>query len=422
MPALRGAAMSGAQMKSPGTPIDTPSKKKRRHWIISILILCVCTFVVIHLLRKSHDHEQGGTAKAQPPVPVTTTAVTKGEIGVYIEALGTVTPVYTVNTISRVQGQVMAVNFQEGQTVKKNDSLIEIDPRPYEAAVLQAEGTLAHDEGELREAKIDLLRYRKAYARNAIPKQTLDDQEQVVLQDEGTVKADQGTLDNARLNVAYCHIASPIEGRVGLRLVDPGNMVQANSTTPLVVVTQLHPITVIFSVAEDYISQIQEQVKKGAGMTVDVFDRSQEKKIATGSFLTLDNQVDTTTGTVRVRAVFNNEDDALFPNQFVNARLLVSTQKDSNLVSLAAIQRGAQGAYVYVVKSDQTVELRPIKTGTTDGARTVVDGINPNEVVVENGFEKLQNGSKIAVKEPTPSASTSSSNGSHQMAGEAGQP
>jgi membrane fusion protein, multidrug efflux system len=385
------------------------NQANRRHRLISILVVCVVAVTLFFVFHKSRN--QAGTAKATPPVPVSTTTAKKGEIGVYIEALGTVTPVYTVNSISRVQGQVVSVNYQEGQSVKKNDSLIEIDPRPFQAAVLQAEGTLAHDVGELREARIDLVRYRKAYARNAIPKQQLDDQEQTVLQDEGTVKADQGTLDNARLNLVYCHITSPIEGRVGLRLIDPGNMVQANSTTPLVVITQLHPITVIFSVAEDYISQIQEQLKQGANMTVDVYDRAQEKKIATGTFLTLDNQVDTTTGTVKVRAVFENEDNALFPNQFVNARLLVTTQKNSTLLSSSTIQRGAQGSFVYVVKDNQTVEVRPVKTGTSDGKETAVEGVEPNEVVVANGFEKLQNGTKIAVKD-------GNTNG-HQMAGEA---
>jgi multidrug efflux system membrane fusion protein len=393
---------------------DQSSQKKRRRGIISILALSILAVVAFFVLHKPHGHEQAGIAKAQPPVPVATSTAKKGEIGVYIEALGTVTPMYSVNSVSRVQGQVMAVNFQEGQTVKKGDSLIEIDPRPFAAAVLQAEGTLARDQAELREARIDLSRYRKAYARKAIAKQQLDDQEQTVLQDEGTVQADQGALDTARLNVDYCHITSPIEGRVGLRLVDPGNMVQANSTTPLVVITQLHPITVIFSVAEDYISQIQEQVRNGANMTVDIYDRAQAKKISTGSFLTLDNQVDTTTGTVRVRAVFKNEDDALFPNQFVNARLLVSTQKDSTLIAQAAIQKGSQGSYVYVVKPDQTVELRSVKTGTADGANIAVQGVNPDEAVVTNGFEKLQNGSKIAVK--------NNNSDNHQMAGEASQP
>jgi multidrug efflux system membrane fusion protein len=390
---------------------DEHPKKTRRHWIISLSVICLVALVLVFVLRKSKSREQAGKAKPAPAIPIATDVAKKGNIGVYIEALGTVTPVYTVSVIARVQGQVTAVNYQEGQIVKKNDSLVEIDPRPYEAAVLQAEGALARDEADLHAARVDLIRYRKAAAKKAIPQQQLDDQEQTVLQDMGTVKADQGALDSARLNLAYCHITSPIEGRVGLRLVDPGNMVQANSTTPLVVITQLHPITVIFSVAEDYISQIQAQLKQGGEMAVDVFDRAQEKKIATGTFLTLDNQVDQTTGTVKIRAVFKNEDDALFPNQFVNARLLVTTQKDATLLSSSTIQRGPQGSFVYVVKDDKTVEMRAIKAGTTDGKETAVTGVEPNETVVATGFEKLQNGSKVAVKD--------ADSDSHQMAGTA---
>lgn len=390
---------------------DAHPKRTRRHWIVSLSLICLVAFVLVFVLRRSKSHDQAGKAKPSPAIPVATDVAKKGDIGVYIEALGTVTPVYTVNAIARVQGQVTSVNYQEGQIVKKGDPLIEIDPRPYEAAVLQAEGTLAHDEAELHEARIDLVRYRKAAAKKAIPQQQLEDQEQTVLQDMGTVKADQGALDNARLNLAYCHITSPIDGRVGLRLVDPGNMVQANSTTALVVITQLHPITVIFSVAEDYIAQIQDQLKQGGEMGVDVFDRAQEKKIATGTFLTMDNQVDQTTGTVKIRAVFKNEDNALFPNQFVNARLLVATQKNATLLSSAAIQRGPQGSFVYVVKNDKTVEMRSIKVGTTNGDETAVSGVVPNETVVATGFEKLQNGSKVAVK--------NSDSDSRQLAGTA---
>jgi multidrug efflux system membrane fusion protein len=255
--------------------------------IAAILVVCVVGFLLLRPESKKSEAPGGAAAKG---VPIETATVRQGDIDVSVQALGTVTPVYTVTVYSRVQGQVMAVNYKEGQMVKKNDSLVEIDSRPYEAALLQAEGQLIHDQGVLRQAKIDLIRYRKAYAKNAIPKQQLDDQEQLVLQTEGTVKADQGTLDNAKVNLVYTHITSPIDGRVGLRLVDPGNLVQANSTTSLVVVTQLQPITVIFSVAEDYLPQIQEQLKKESEMAVDAYDRAQLHKLATGKFLTLDNQ------------------------------------------------------------------------------------------------------------------------------------
>jgi multidrug efflux system membrane fusion protein len=379
---------------------------------VSLVILGILVIGILVIRHHQERNQAGKVAKAPPAIPVATTIAKKGDIGVYIEALGTVTPVYTVNAISRVQGQITSVNYREGQIVKKGDLLVQIDARPYEAAVVQAQGTLAHDQGELKEAEIDLQRYRKAYKKNAIAKQLLDDQEQIVLQDQGTVQADQGALETAKLNVVYCNITSPIDGRVGLRLVDPGNMIQANSTTPLVVVTQIQPITVIFSVAEDYISQIQDQIKNGTGMTVEAYDRSQEKKIATGDFLTLDNQVDTTTGTVKVRAIFANENNQLFPNQFVNAKLLVKTQKDSTLISSAAIQRGAEGTFVYVVNpSNQTVELKKIVPGTTDGNETAVEGIHPGDTLVENGFDKLQNGAKIAVHQLA-----------GQVAGEAAKP
>ncbi|MFY9911276.1 MAG: efflux RND transporter periplasmic adaptor subunit, partial [Candidatus Sulfotelmatobacter sp.] len=319
--------------------------------------------------------------------------------------IGTVTPVYTVSVTSRVQGQIMSVNYREGQMVHKGDSLVEIDPRPYEAALTQAQGQLAHDQAVLNEARIDLDRYKAALARNAIAKQQYDDQVQTVAQDEGTVQNDEGTLANAKVNLIYCHITSPIDGRVGLRLVDPGNIVQANSTTTLVVIMQLQPITVIFSIAEDYLPQIQRQLYAGHRMTVDALDREQKKKIATGFLLTVDNQIDTTTGTVKLKAEFPNSDNALFPSQFVNSHLLVETQPGATLIPTAAIQRNAQGAYVYVVTKDQTAAIRTVTVGTTDGQTTAVQGVEPGEVVAVNGFDKLQDGIKVSVRKGQGAAS-----------------
>jgi multidrug efflux system membrane fusion protein len=330
-------------------------------------------------------------------VPIATTTARTGDIGIYINALGAVTPVYTVTVTSRVQGELVQVNYHEGQMVHKGDPLVKIDARPYQAQLTQFEGQLARDQALLTEARIDLDRYKAALDRNAIAKQQYDDQQQLVYQDEGTVKNDQGQVENARLNVEYCDITSPIEGRVGLRLVDPGNMIQANSTTPLVVITQLQPITVVFSVAEDYLSQIQKQLRQGHPMTVDAFDRDQQTKIATGVLLTIDNEIDTTTGTVKLKAVFQNQDSALFPNQFVNTRLLVDTQHGAILIPASAIQRNSQGAFVYVVKPDQTAAMRTITVGATDGDTTAVQGLQPNEVVAVNGFDKLQDGAKVAV-------------------------
>ncbi len=374
----------------------------RRHWWIRLLIIIVVLFGAGGFFFFQHQATGRSTkAKSAPPqsaVPVVTATIRKGNIGVYINALGTVTPVYTVTVTSRVQGEIMSVNYREGQMVHKGDPLLVIDPRPYQAQLTQAEGQLAHDQAVLKEAQIDLDRYKAAYSRNAIPKQQLDDQEQIVLQDKGTVKNDQGQVENARLNLAYCHITSPIDGRVGLRLVDPGNIVQANSTTALVVITQLQPITVIFSVAEDYLPQIQHQIDQGRRLIVEAFDRTQQKKIATGELLTLDNQIDPTTGTVKLKAIFSNEDNSLFPNQFVNVRLLVETQQGATLVPTAAIQRNAQGAFVYVVKPDQTVAMHTISVGTTDGNIAGVEGLEPGDVIVVDGFDKLQDGVKVIAR------------------------
>jgi multidrug efflux system membrane fusion protein len=285
--------------------------------------------------------------------------------------------------------------------VQKGDPLIEIDPRPYQASLTQVEGQLAHDTAVLNEAKIDLERYQQAFNRNAIAKQQLDDQQQVVLQDEGTVKNDEGQLANAKVNLVYTHITAPIAGRVGLRLVDPGNIVQANSNTALVVITQLQPITVIFSIAEDQLSQIQQQLRKGKKLPVDAFDRGGSTKLASGMLLTLDNVIDTTTGTLKLKAIFDNKDNALFANQFVNVKLLVDTQRNITLIPAPAIQRSAQGAFVYVIKSDQTASMRTITPGTTDGSVTAVQGVEPQEEVAVNGFDKLQDGSKVTIRKPT---------------------
>jgi membrane fusion protein, multidrug efflux system len=391
--------------KAPGSDLRKPFRPSIPWWawIASVLIVLSVWF-----LFKQHQATRSSTVRASAPqrsVPVSAATANKGDIGVYIDAIGTVTPVYTVTVTSRVQGQIMSVNYGEGQMVHKGDSLVEIDPRPYDAALTQAQGQLAHDQAVLNEARIDLDRYKAALDRNAIAKQQYDDQVQIVAQDEGTVKNDEGTLANAKVNLVYCHITSPIDGRVGLRLVDPGNIVQANSTTTLVVITQLQPITVIFSVAEDYLPQIQQQLRAGHRMTVDALDREQEKKIATGFLLTVDNQVDTTTGTVRLKAQFPNTDNALFPSQFVNAHLLVETQHGATLIPSAAIQRNAQGAYVYVLTKDQTAAIRTVTVGTTDGEHTAVQAIEPGEVVAVNGFDKLQDGIKVSVRKGQGAAS-----------------
>jgi membrane fusion protein, multidrug efflux system len=369
---------------------------RRWWWLVPVALLLAGWFFFSH--RAPGGSLQSGKRAGGPrAVPIVTAPVTTGAIDVYLTALGIVTPVYTVTVTSRVQGQIITVNYREGQMVRKGELLLTIDPRPYDAALTQAEGQLDHDQAVLDEARIDLARYQAAKARNAIAAQQLEDQEKVVLQDEGTVKIDQGLVANAKVNLVYCNIASPIDGRVGLRLVDPGNIVLANSTTGLVVITQLQPITVIFSIAEDSLPQILEQLRQGRQMTVDAFDRTQQKKIATGAVLTLDNVIDTSTGTVKIKAIFPNQDGAMFPSQFVNARLLVSTQQGATLVPTAAVQRNAQGAFVYVINPDQTAVTHPVTVGTTEGNVAAVTGIAPGAVVAVSGFDKLQDGVKVSV-------------------------
>jgi len=404
-----------------GQRIERVGSQKPRgsRWWVWVLVLVVLGYAGWVMFGHSAADTKaqsaaagGGRGHGAPfEVPIQQASAAEGSIGVYVSALGTVTPVYTVTVTSRVQGEIMLIHYREGQMVRKGDPLLDIDPRPYQAALTQAEGLLAHDQALLTEARIDLDRYKAAFSRNAIAKQQMDDQEQVVKQTEGTVKNDEGTVENARINLIYCHITSPIDGRVGLRLVDPGNIVQANSSTALVVVTQIQPVTVIFNVAEDYLGQIQAQMLHGKPLTVDVYDRSVEKKIATGVLLTVDNQIDTTTGTVKLRAQFTNSDFALFPNQFVNAKLLVTTLQNVILVPSAAIQRNAQGAFVYVIKPDQTASIRQVKEGATDGKNSSVDGLKAGEIVATDGFDKLQDNVKVRVRSQGGSSGTPASSG-----------
>jgi multidrug efflux system membrane fusion protein len=384
--------------KSEQHTTENSTTSKSRWWIWLIVAVVLLGGVAIWERRGTNSEAKAGGDPASRPVMVSTAVAQQGDIGIYLN--GTVTPVYTVTVTGRVQGEITQVYYHEGQMVRKGDSLIEIDPRPYQAALTQVEGQLAHDQAVLNEAKIDLDRYKQALDRNAIAKQQYEDQEQVVLQDEGTVKNDEGQLANAKVNLVYTHITSPIDGHVGLRLVDPGNIVQANSTTALVVITQLQPITVIFSIAEDHLSQIQQQLRKGKKLTVDAFDREASTKLASGTLLTLDNVIDPTTGTLKLKAIFNNSDDALFPSQFVNIKLLVDTQHNATLIPTQAIQRNAQGAFVYAIKSDQTASMRTITPGTTDGSVTAVEGLEPQEVVAVNGFDKLLDGARVIVRTP----------------------
>ena len=406
---------SADSRKSEHYTTENSTTRKSRWWIWLIVAVVVVIGAVAWWQRGGATAgAKAGGDPASRPVMVSTAAAHQGDIGIYLNALGTVTPVYTVTVTSRVQGQITQVYYHEGQMVRKGDPLIEIDPRPYQAALTQVEGQLAHDQAVLTEAKIDLDRYQQALNRNAIAKQQFDDQQQVVLQDEGTVKNDQGQLANAKVNLEYTHITAPIAGRVGLRLVDPGNIVQANSNTGLVVITQLQPITVIFSIAEDHLSQIQQQLLKGKKLTVDAFDREGSTKLASGTLLTLDNVIDPTTGTLKLKAIFDNKDNALFASQFVNVKLLVDTQRSVTLIPTPAIQRNAQGAYVYVIKSDQTASMRTITPGTTDGLVTAVQGVEPQEVIAVNGFDKLLDGAKVTIRTPASGSGSGSTSGQGQ--------
>jgi multidrug efflux system membrane fusion protein len=307
-----------------------------------------------------------------------------------------VTPISTVNIYSQVSGQILTVRYREGQIVHKGDPLINIDTRPYQAQLQQAEGLLDHDRGVLKQAEIDLARYQEAFSSHAVAKQVLDDQEQAVIQDQGAVKYDLGQVQYAEVQLSYCHITAPASGRVGLRLVDAGNTVFAGGSAPLAVITELQPITVVFNVAEDHLRVVQEQLRQRKTLAVEAFDRSAQAKLATGTLLTLDNQVDTSTGTVRFRGEFTNPDLALFPNEFVNARLLVRTIRNSILIPNAAIQRNGTEAFVFLVDNHK-VSVRNILEQSTDGKDTAVIGLKAGEMVVLAGFDKLQDGTSVAV-------------------------
>jgi len=389
-------------------PAPTPEHQQSKSvriivWVVILLIFAIGFYLILRhhddTAKKPSRRGAGGTTT------ITTVTAEKGDIGVYLDAIGTVTPVHTASLTSQVNGVVTAVHYQEGQVVRQGAPLIDIDSRTYQATLMQAQGILERDENILAQARMDLVRYRDAWSRNAIPKQTLDDQEKIVLQNEGTVKNDQGTVQYDQVQVGYCHITAPFTGRIGLRLVDPGNVVQASGGTTLAVVTQIQPITVIFTIAEDNLGQVQPRLRQQAKLPVYVFDRTSLNKIATGTLLTLDNLIDTTTGTVKARALFDNKDGVLFPNEFVNTRLLVNTLHDATLIPSSAVQHNGQEAFVYVIQNN-TANVRSVKPGVTDDNTTQVEGINPGDVVADSSFEKLQDKAKVSISKTPVSSST----------------
>lgn len=377
-----------------------PGRKGRHRWIwvIVLLLFGLLFYWVLHQHRASEQRAGGGRGRGRfagmGPVPVTTATAKYGELDVYLDAIGTVTPVYNDSITSQVTGVITAVHYREGQYVHKGEPLIDIDDRPYMAQLMQAEGALQRDQNALAEAQMDLKRYQSAWKKNAIPRQTLEDQEKLVLIDQGTVKNDEGAVQFDKVQVSYCHISSPIEGKVGLRLVDPGNLVTANSTNVLVDVAQMRPITVIFTLSEDNLHEVLEEMRSGHPLEVQAFDRTQQDLLATGRLTTIDNQIDTTTGTVKLRAQFSNANGMLFPNQFVNTRLLVKTLKHQLLLPSSAVQHNGGNSFVYLIKNNKAV-MRTVQPGMAQGGDTVVAGLQPGDVVANSSFEKLENGSQV---------------------------
>ncbi len=429
---LPGAPLPGVPM--PGMPGDMPPPRgRRRRWLPWLILLVATGAIAFALLRPRPQagtgaggggHRRGAGAQASAAQPVAEATARTGDMPVVLTQLGTVTSLATITVQSQISGYLLEVNFREGQEVHRGDQLALVDPRLYIATLTQDEGNLKRDTATLHEAQIDLARYQLLQRQKSIASQTAEDQVYVVGQAEGAVLLDQGAIASAKQNIAYCHILSPIDGRVGLRQVDAGNYITSAAANGLVVVTQIHPISVIFTIPEDDIPGLQAQMKAGAALPVDAYDRTNTIKLASGSVETIDNTIDTSTGTVRVRANFANADGTLFPNQFVNARLLLQTLHGAVLIPNGAIQTGPQGNFVYLVQPDSTVAVRQIRTGTASTADTVVTtGLEPGDVVVTDGTDKLKTGSKVAVPAAhPPAAAGTGAHGHHRAAADGPAP
>jgi multidrug efflux system membrane fusion protein len=385
--------------KPPGQP--PPSRAWLWLVLVAVIGAVVWYFTTRGTLAASSTSKgvSSGSKRGSGAVPVVAAKARRGGIGVYITGLGSVTPLYTVTIKSRVDGQLMAIHYNEGNLVHEGDLLLEIDPRPYQAQLEIAEGQMVRDQANLANAHIDLERYQKLLAQDAVPEQQLATQKALVTQDEGIVKTDQGQIDTAKLNLVYCKITAPITGRVGLRLVDPGNIVHATDTNGLLVITQTDPISVIFTVAEDDLQVVLRKLAVGEHLRAEAWDRDDQLKIGSGTLATVDNQIDPTTGSLRLRANFENKSNLLFPNQFVNVRLLVQQKSAVTLVPTAVLQRNTNSTYVYLVKDDKTVTVRQVEVGTTEGNDTeITSGLNPGDVLVMTGVDKLEEGSKVSVE------------------------
>jgi multidrug efflux system membrane fusion protein len=388
----------------------------RRWWLWLLVVVLAGAGAYFYLKPANVNAQQGGSAKGDASqraggkggagagggrgaVPVVVTAAAKsGDIDVYLNGLGSVTPVATVQVKTHLAGELMKVLYTEGQMVQKGQLLAVVDPRPYEVALEQAEGAMAHDVALLQNARVDLKRYQTLFKQDSIQEQQLATQDALVRQYEAQIKSDQGAVDAQKLNITYCNITAPVSGRTGLRLVDPGNIVQPSDASALVVITQLQPITVVFAIPEDNIPSVMQKMQAGIKMPVDTFDRSNNQKLASGHLLTLDNQVNVSTGTVNLKAEFANDNFGLFPNQFVNSRLLVETKHNQIIIPSAGVQRGSQGTYVYIINDDHTVALRLVKVGVTEGDNSsIIDGLKAGENVVVDGADKLRDGLKVEV-------------------------
>jgi membrane fusion protein, multidrug efflux system len=411
-----------------GAPPASRQRPRRRLLWIVIALLVVAGVVWWSRQEGAPQHAGGGRNAA--PMSIVPETVAKGDIGVNLNALGTVTSLATVTIRTQISGYLQKIDFKEGDDVKKGDLLAEIDPRPYEAALAQAQGNLARDEALLKGAQVDLARYQTLSAQNAVPRQTLDTQVALVAQDQGTVEADRAAVKAAEVNLQYCHIISPLDGRVGLRQVDQGNYVTPGDTNGLVVITQLQPISVLFTLPEDNLQTVLKRMQGGATLPVTAYDRSGASKIADGIMQTFDSQIDPTTGTIKARAQFANDAKTLYPNQFVNVGLLVDTHKDVTTMPTAGIQRGVPGTFVYLVNADSTVSVRKVVLGVTDGERVEVrSGLAPGDRIVIDGADKLRDGAKINVRAeagagtppPAPAKSGADKSGGQKRRPDSGQ-
>jgi multidrug efflux system membrane fusion protein len=390
--------------EAPGRIEAAGGRSKKWPWLIGIGA-AVLLAILLSTRASQQKKERAVAAKKEAAgraVPVSGVPARTGDLGVYISGLGTVTALNTVTVRSRVDGQLLRVQFREGQLIREGDLLAEIDPRPFQVQLMQAEGQKGKDEAMLANARVDLARYETLVKEDSIARQQLDTQAALVRQLEASVRSDQGTIESAKLNLVYCRITAPITGQTGLRLVDQGNIIHANDPNGLVVLTQLQPITVLFTVPADRLPQVLQQMRGSeAKLEVDAYDRDLKNKLATGTVLAVDNQIDSTTGTVKIKGLFSNEASTLYPNQFVNARLLVDTLKGATLIPAAAIQRSPQSTFVYAVKPDSTVDMRPVEVLLTEGDVSAIrKGVSPGEVVIIEGVDKLQPGTKVAVGAP----------------------